>query len=120
LAILCRGANDAMMQRIAVLASLLAILACGGTAPDPRYPARDEGCAVKIFHDAPTVPTDNLGQVNATCGQDISDADCIQTMKDQACKMGGDVIWGVPEDTTTGADGKKHISGRAAHTKANK
>jgi hypothetical protein len=60
--------------------------------------------------------TDNIGSVNATCGDDVSNDDCLRTLKDNACKLGGDVVWGV-EPVPEIKNGKKHFSGRAAHTK---
>ena len=91
---------------------------CGGAkAPDSRYPARKEGCDVKIFHDTPTMATDNIGPVMASCAPDVSDGDCVRQLQDEACKLGGDVVWGVPDKPTM--DGGKNLwFGRSAHTKS--
>jgi hypothetical protein len=92
---------------------------CGGAAPatsGARYPARAEGCAVTVFHEAPSVPTDNIGPVNARCAYDVSDADCLRTLEGQVCKLGGDVVWGVPDKPQTSED-KNVWAARAAHTK---
>ncbi|MBX3186455.1 MAG: hypothetical protein KF819_05535 [Labilithrix sp.] len=98
-----------------VLAFLL--VGCGSSpAPGPGgFPPRPEGCDVHVFPGPPPMQTDNIGAVNAVCGDDVSDADCERTLKDQACKLGGDVVWGVESEAKSG---KKHLSGRAAHTKA--
>lgn len=61
--------------------------------------------------------TDNIGAVNATCGESIGDDACVRELKDQACKLGADVVWGVSEKPSM-ALGKKKLAGRAAHTKA--
>jgi hypothetical protein len=92
-------------------------VACGEPAPaaGAKYPAKPPGCDVAIFPDAPAKPTDNIGPVVASCGGDTSKEDCLRTLKDQACKLGGDVIWGVNEPEIK--DGKMRLSGRAAHTK---
>ncbi len=98
----------------------VAFFACGGAVPstsDARFPARPEGCTVRVFHDAPSVPTDNIGPVNARCAFDVSDADCLRTLEDQACKLGGDVVWGVPDKPQTFGD-KNEWSARAAHTRS--
>jgi hypothetical protein len=87
--------------------------ACGGNA---RFPRRPVGCDVKQFHDAPDVPTDNIGPVQARCTEDISEADCLRTLFDAVCDLGGDVVWGVGEPRR--ADGRVYYSGRAAHTRA--
>jgi hypothetical protein len=99
--------------------TLCILVACGGggaAAPDPRYPARAEGCEVTTFHDEPSMPTDNIGPVRARCSQDVADADCLRTLKDQVCKLGGDVAWGVPEQPTKVGD-KNEWSARSAHTR---
>jgi hypothetical protein len=81
---------------------------------DTKYPPRAEGCAVQTFHETPGVMSENIGPVTATCGADVSDADCMRTLLDQVCKLGGDIVWGV---TDGNLQGKKQLSGRAAHTK---
>jgi hypothetical protein len=109
-----------MRALIRIAASLLVAsvaVACGAPRPlDARYPARPEGCDVKLFHESPTMQTDNLGPVTATCSTDVSDADCLRTLMDQACRLGGDVIWGVPERPAL-EGGKNVWIGRAAHAK---
>lgn len=99
-----------------VLATLGALAACGAPEKEGRYPKRPEGCDVKVFNESPNVPTDNIGSVDAICGDDISNDACLQTLKDQVCKLGGDVVWGV-SDAPSVSLGKKKLSGRAAHTK---
>lgn len=104
-------------------ASVVVMLSMTGcpAAPekDARFPARAEGCDVKVFPESPSMPTDNIGPVMATCGQDVSNDDCLRTLKDQACKLGGDVVWGV-SDVPSSSQGKKKLAGRAAHTKTGK
>lgn len=105
------------MRFVLAPAFVLAACACGSAAPPPgRFPPQKEGCEITVYADAPTAPTENIGTVNAICGDDVSDADCLRTLKDQACKLGADVVWGVPDKPTLSL-GKKKLSGRAAHTK---
>lgn len=105
------------MVRFFALGAIL-VVGCGGPSKPPgKYPPRPEGCDITLFHDAPTVPTDNIGSVSATCGEDVKDADCMRTLKDEACKLGADVVWGI-EDKPSISLGKKKYDGRAAHTKA--
>jgi len=88
-------------------------------APNPKgasYPAREVGCEVKVFNDAPSGNTDNIGPVSAKCTADISKDDCMRTLKDQACKVGADILWGVNEQAEQ-KDGKTYFYGRAAHSK---
>ena len=90
--------------------------ACGGgSAGDARYPRRAEGCEVAVFHGMPDGATDNIGPVQATCAEEVAEADCVRTLKDAVCKLGGDVVWGVDEPKKY-AD-KLMWSGRAAHTR---
>ena len=90
--------------------------ACGGgSAGDARYPRRAEGCDVAVFHGMPDGPTDNIGPVQSTCAEEVPEADCVRTLKDAVCKLGGDVVWGVDEPKKY-AD-KLMWSGRAAHTR---
>lgn len=112
-----------MKQRISSLmaAAALTCLACGGSAAkaaaDPRFPPLPEGCAVSVFPEAPSTPTENIGPVSATCDDFVSDEDCLRTLKDEACKLGGDVVWGVPAASQpVSGTTKKRFQGRAAHT----
>lgn len=104
---------------LAVFAAPLFMVACGGGKPtDANFPPRPEGCDVEVFHDeAPTRPTENIGPVNASCTDLVSDQDCLRTLKDQVCKLGGDIVWGVEGSPVVKADGRKHLSGRAAKSK---
>jgi len=79
------------------------------------FAPRAKGCDVKVFRDAPTVATENIGPVSATCAQDVPDAECLRTLQDETCELGGDVVWGVGAPVAAGT--KKVLSGRAAHTK---
>ena len=80
------------------------------------YAPRAEGCAVKVYATNPAdVRTENIGRVSASCGLDVSDADCLRQLEDQVCALGGDVVWGVGPAVTE--ETKKRLSGRAAHTK---
>jgi hypothetical protein len=102
-------------RRFGAVGLLLAV-GCAAAVVDPRHPPLPEGCPVQIFENTPPMPTDNLGTVRARCGLDISRDDCIRELKDQACRLGGDVVWGV-ELAPRVVDEKNEWSGRAAHTK---
>jgi hypothetical protein len=102
--------------RVGVVFVGLVVAGCPSPPPqDPRYPARQPGCDIKIFTEIPPMPTDNIGPVSATCAENVTDADCMRTLKDEACKLGADLIWGIDEGNKVG---KKYLSGRSAHTKA--
>lgn len=100
-----------------LLAIPLTLVACASAPKEPgRYPPQKEGCEVQVFPESPSMDTDNIGTVNATCGDDVSDDACLRTLKDEACKLGADVVWGVADKPSVSL-GKKKLSGRAAHTK---
>ena len=75
----------------------------------------ERGCPVQVFADAPSMPTENVGPVTALCGRDDSREVCLRELQDQACLLGGDVVWQV-EGPTPIAD-KQRMRGRAAHSK---
>lgn len=98
-----------------VLGGLL-FIACAPAEPPPKYPPREPGCEVRISPELPTYPIDNIGPVSAKCDDFVSDADCIRTLMDQACKLGADTIWGA-SDKPELKNNKKIWNGRAAHQK---
>lgn len=95
----------------------LALVACA-SGGDARFPRRPVGCDVKLFHGTPDVATENIGPVRARCAEDIPREDCLRTLMDTVCDLGGDIVWGV--DEAEHSDGKVRYSGRAAHTKGPK
>ena len=99
---------------LAIAGGLLSLVACGG-AGSAKFPERPEGCAVEVSSGAPHGQTENIGPVNAWCDEQSSDEECLKALRDQVCKMGGDVVWGVPSKPKR-EDGKTKRSGRAAHT----
>ena len=104
-------------SRSALPVVVVAVLtACGSSQPPGKYPPRKPGCEIQIFPENPSYQTDNIGVVNASCAETVSDEECLRTLKDEACKLGADTVWGVPT-TPTMEYGKKHLSGRAAHQK---
>lgn len=102
----------------AVSMVVFCVIACGGHSEiQSKWPARPEGCDIKIFRETPPFPTDNIGHVQAVCDQDrISENDCMRELKDQACKIGADLMWEVPMQPSY-EYGKQVWSARAAHTR---
>jgi hypothetical protein len=95
---------------------LFVLAACGSPRPvDARFPPRPEGCPVQIFENTPPMPTENLGTVRSRCATDVSHEDCLRELKDQACRLGGDVVWGVSDAPRVVGD-KNEWDGRAVHT----
>jgi hypothetical protein len=93
------------------------LVACGGGGGNSKYPSRASGCDVQVFQQAPTMKTENIGHVSASCDDQAptSKDDCLRELKDQVCKLGGDAVWGV-EAEPVHEDGKWKYHGRAVHT----
>jgi hypothetical protein len=103
-----------------LVAGVCALGACGGSQKfDPRYPPREVGCDVKVFHGFPPsdVKHDDLGRVDAICTDIVAESDCIRELQDQACKMGGDLVYGVPVKPSQPTPDKVKFEGTAAHTR---
>jgi hypothetical protein len=109
-----RSSSGRTCAALLLVVGLLA--ACSPSQKEGKFPARQPGCEVQVFPENPSYQTENIGSVQASCDESISDADCMRTLKDEACKLGADTIWGV-NDTPTREANKKKLSGRAAHQK---
>src|SRR5262245_6893859 len=97
-------------------ALLLLASACGGgVKTDSRYPPRPEGCAVQLFRGKVTsMPYDDIGRVDAICGNDIGPESCLVELKNQTCKLGGDLVYDVPDEPSKPSPDKVRFTGRAA------
>jgi hypothetical protein len=91
--------------------AIVSVAACGGSAPDARYPAREDGCPVKAFPGAPTLPVDELGVVKIECAS--GGGTCERQLMDQVCRRGGDVLWGTADNALTATS----LSAHAAHSR---
>ena len=87
---------------------------------DPHYPPRPEGCDVKVFHGKVAgIVYDDIGRVDSICGNDMTRDQCIaEELKNQTCKLGGDLVYDVPEEPPTPSPDKIRFAGRVAHTRA--
>ncbi len=103
-------------RAVFALAAAVSVVACGGGERESRYPKRAEGCDVALYRDTPPGRTVNIGPVHAACDESVAEGDCVRTLKDAVCHLGGDVVWGV-DGPTLKPDGKNHWEGRAAHTR---
>jgi hypothetical protein len=99
------------MTKALALAAVCAVASCGGSAPDPRYPAHEAGCPVKSFPGQPAVAVDDLGTVTIECAS--GGRTCERQALDAVCKRGGDVAWGFADNALTSTTLVVH----AAHTR---
>jgi hypothetical protein len=108
---------NALTWSTALLA--LSLAACA-SAPktDPRYPPRPDGCDVKMFHGkVPGVLYDDIGHVDSICSIDMAGNPCIVELKNQACKLGGDLLYDVPYEAEKPSPDKVRFTGRVAHSR---
>ena len=110
------------MSALARCSALLVIsLAACASAPktDPRYPPRPPGCDVKMFHGKVAgVAYDDIGHVDSICGTDRGGEACVAELKNQACKLGGDLLYDVPYEAEKPGPDKIRLTGRVAHSRA--
>ncbi len=101
-----------MRRATQVWAALVATagLGCGGSAPDTRYPAHEDGCPVKLYPGPAAIPVDDLGVVKVDCAPG---AKCERALMDRVCHLGGDVMWG----TADNAINAPTLVAHAAHSK---
>lgn len=102
------------MKRAVLLLSF--VIACGGGAEHSRFPPRGDGCQVIEYQESPLAPVHVIGRVRASCGRSSSADDCRRTLKDEVCKLGGDVVYDVK--SAEGEDERTILTARAAHTKS--
>src|SRR6188474_2701989 len=74
-------------------------LTCGTVAaPTGKYPRRGPGCELAVFHTSvPGVAAwDDLGIAEVACHVSLSVSQCMQNLKAEACRLGGDLLYNVP------------------------
>ena len=94
--------------------------ACGGgsttassgrtrtAAPTP--PPRPNGCPIEIVREGvPSRPTHLVGHVVARCTGDAAQDEtrCTRNLQDQACRLGGEVIWDVRSAPMADGEGRE-------------
>src|SRR5690242_1239027 len=92
-----------LRRPILVLGVTLALHGCAGTpatTTTAKYPRRGPGCEIALYHTA--VPGaavwDDLGVAEIACHVSSSLAQCLQLLKAEGCRMGGDMIYNVPRE----------------------
>ncbi|MEI8259422.1 MAG: hypothetical protein WCJ30_27455 [Deltaproteobacteria bacterium] len=89
------------------------VAGCGGsqshTGHRAHAAARPVGCEVETLREGvPARPTRLEGQVVARCTRDQGDeAHCLRQLQDEACRLGGTVLWDVrtqPLELTEGIE----------------
>ena len=108
------------MNQASTLVVIAVLASCGGgPKTDPRYPPRPDGCDVKVFRGKVAgITYDDIGHVDSICGTDLGPEECLKELKKQSCKLGGDIVYDVPDEPLTPSPDKMRYTGRVAHTRA--
>jgi hypothetical protein len=117
---LMRGAIAAGIA--SAMAAVVAAPGCAGTAGERpqagKYPHRSAGCEIALYHTA--VPGaavwDDLGVAEVSCHVNTPLTQCMQMLKAEACRMGGDMIYNVPRMPLRPQDQVLLYRGQVAHT----
>lgn len=99
---------------VSISLAVVALVFTGCKTPEGQFP---KGCPVEIVEGAatPNYPVQDLGGVRASCADLVSADECVRTLKDQVCKLGGDTLWNVTSSSNIA--GGKDYSGRGAKRK---
>jgi hypothetical protein len=101
-----------------LLASLLAT--CATSNPNAaKYPPRAKGCRVRVFYDpVPDVKEwDDLGMASVDCYLDVGAVQCLGRLRQEACRMGGDLLYDVPKKALRPTEQGMSYRGHVAHTR---
>jgi len=102
-------------------AAVMALALCGcAAAPvaSSKYPRRGPGCEIALYRTA--VPGaaawDDLGIAEVACHVSSSLSQCMQLLKAEGCRMGGDMIYNIPREPLRPQDQVMVFRGQVAHT----
>jgi hypothetical protein len=108
-----------MVARLVVALALLSTLTCAGTKGERRYPRRPASCKLAIYN-APipeAVAWDDIGVIEVGCYLDESEVTCLHRLRSEACRMGGDMVYGVPKRALRPTERAMVFRGMVAHTR---
>jgi hypothetical protein len=109
------------LAALALLAPVALVTAsCAGHSTAAKYPPRRPGCKVAVFHrPVPEVAEwDDIGVARVDCHIDVGRIQCMQRLRAEACRMGGDILYDVPERPIRPTDQGVVFRGRVAHSRA--
>ena len=106
-------------RAMALLGAVFGLTCSTAPPPTTKYPRRGPGCELNVYHTAvPDVPAwDDLGIAEAGCHVSLSLSQCIQNLKAEACRMGGDLLYNVPLKPLRPQDQVMIFRGQVAHTR---
>ena len=102
-----------------IAACASAPVADGTGLHEGRYPRRGAGCELAIYYTAvPGVQAwDDLGIAEVTCHIDDSPAECLRRLRNESCRMGGNIIYDVPRQPLRPRDQVMLYRAQVAHTR---
>lgn len=109
---------------VALAAGGLAIVALtcatSQTPQTAKYPPRPRRCHVRVFETAvPGVTAwDDLGIARVECPLDVGRIQCMARLREEVCRMGGDLLYDVPRKGTRPGEQAMVFMGHVAHTRA--
>lgn len=113
--------NRPLVFSLAVALSLASAATCA-TTHNPnagKYPPRPGGCKLHVFQGLPDVKEwDDLGIAHVDCQLDVGRVQCLQRLKMEACRQGGDILYDVPKKPLRPTNQGMVYTGHVAHTKA--
>ena len=97
-------------------------LGCATRSPNPnaaKYPRRGGNCKIRLFHTpVPDVKEwDDLGMARVECQLDVGGVQCLRRLREEACRMGGDLLYDVPKKPMRPTEEGMVYAGHVAHTK---
>ncbi len=106
-----------------VAGGLAAVALTCATARSPnaaKYPPRPRGCRVHVYDGAaPGVKDwDDLGIARVECPLDVGRVQCMARLREEVCRMGGDLLYDVPRKGARPGEQAMVFQGHAAHTRA--
>jgi len=110
-----------LVSSATVIALALAAWTCA-TTPNPnaaKYPPRGRRCAIHVYNTpAPGVKEwDDLGVARVECPLDVGRVQCMARLREEACKMGGDLLYDVPKRGSRPGEQAMVFMGHVAHTR---
>jgi hypothetical protein len=95
-------------------------LACATTeVQQDKYPRRPSGCDIALYHTS--VPGaaawDDLGIAEVACHVSSPLSQCLQMLKAEGCRLGGDMIYNIPRSPLRPQDQVMVFRGQVAHTR---
>jgi len=107
---------------LAVAAALAAVTVTCATSRNPnaaKYPPRGRRCHVSVYDTpAPGVKEwDDLGMARVECPLDVGRVQCMARLREEACRMGGDLLYDVPRRGSRPGEQAMVFMGHVAHTR---